>query len=228
MPVLSNKSGALEALASVKTIHEWQPIIFKQWERNRAISACWNEGIEKANSDYILVVNDDVLFHPTTIDYMIEFFENLPDPNIIMVTAVNDKGYVDENYGKPQGIFEMPEKGKEWNYADHPDFSCFMVNKDLFELAGKFDENFIPAYFEDNDMHLRIHLADKRAVSISNAPYYHYASQSEKDEFFHKCFESNRNYFSLKWGAQPMQPGQYGPETFKTPFNDPELTIKDW
>ena len=71
-------------------------------------------------------------------------------------------------------------------------------------------------------MHTRINLSGNRAVTTAACPYYHYGSQSEKDQHFHNCFESNRNYYVMKWGGEP------GQEKYTNPFNNSELSYKEW
>lgn len=150
VPTLNNFKGCVETLESVRTKHRWEPIIFPQFRANRVISATWNEGIEiglSRGSKYILIINDDILFARHTIDNMVEFFENAPE-DILLVSACNDKGNIDATYGSPYGVFEMPKTEVDMNnYAEHPDFSNFLIDGRLFEYAGKFDENFIPAYY---------------------------------------------------------------------------------
>lgn len=224
VPVLNNFRGALEALESVVTSHDWEPVILPQWRRNKPLSAAWNSGIAKAfeerNCDFALIINDDILFTPSTIDNLIAEFNNLPD-EVVLLSACNNRGTIDSEYGGPQGVSNFPDSGVTGDFAEHPDFSCFLVKKGFLDRVGKFDENFIPAYFEDNDMHRRINLLGCKAGCTASSPYYHFASQTEKTQEFHQMFESNRNYYIRKWGGIP------GQETFTTPFNS-EMTPKEW
>jgi GT2 family glycosyltransferase len=225
IPILNNFRGALEALDSVITSHNWEPIILTQWRRNRPLSAAWNIGINKAlnerDCDFALVINDDILFTPGTIDNLVQEFINCPD-DVVLLSACNNKGEIDGSYGGPDGVANFVNPGVTGNFAEHPDFSCFIVDHNLHQNIGLFDENFIPAYFEDNDMHRRINLLGYKAGCTASSPYYHYASQTEKSIEFHQMFESNKNYYVRKWGGVP------GQETFATPFNNPNLTPRDW
>ena len=80
IPVLNNFVGALSALESLETKHIWEPRIIPQWRQNKPLSQAWNEGIEyflNKDYDYVLVINDDILFCPFTIDNLIQEFENV-------------------------------------------------------------------------------------------------------------------------------------------------------
>jgi len=225
IPILNNFKGSVETIESVRTSHQWEPIVLPQWRRNRPLSAAWNIGISKAlnerDCDYALVINDDILFAPHTIDNLVREYQNLPE-DVLLLSACNVRSHVTETYGTPYGVFELPDPGVSGNFSECPDFSCFMVDNRLFPRVGQFDENFIPAYFEDNDMHTRINLLGFRAGATGSAQYYHAASQTQKPDSFHQMFESNRDYYISKWGGMPHQ------ETYKTPFNRSDTSPKEW
>jgi GT2 family glycosyltransferase len=112
-------------------------------------------------------------------------------------------------------------------YGGGPDFACFMISWEAWKCVGRFDENFTPAYFEDNDYHRRINLAGMEGCSVNTAPYYHYGSQTQNavataPVVHPDAFVQNRIYYTIKWGGEP------GMESFDTPFNDPTKTWADW
>ena len=76
IPVLNQYKLGLEALWSVRTAHDWEPYIIDNWRNPRCVAASWNEGITKAfdnNCDFALVINDDVVLSPWTIDNQVEY-----------------------------------------------------------------------------------------------------------------------------------------------------------
>ena len=117
-------------------------------------------------------------------------------------------------------------KGKE--RVRGADFCCFLVNtRTFFPTLGTFDENFFPAYFEDNDMRRRMLLADANAYVEPNAQIIHHVSQTQFADQDRPVvpshrFEANKSYFIDKWGGIPHQ------EKHKTPYNRSDLTYKDW
>lgn len=49
-------------------------------------------------------------------------------------------------------------------------FCVFVISKKCYEIVGKFDENFYPAYLEDTDYLYRTHLAVPRVTYWGNIP----------------------------------------------------------
>ncbi len=230
VPTLNNKAGGYEALQSIRSAFDiwWQPIIIDNWREPRSIAASWNFGVDQAiqmSADYVLIINDDVLFSPWTLTGLVRAFESSLKPsNTVMVTGTNMRGSME-----PEDIFriEIPSY-KEHEFGLNPDFSCFMIKPETFAKVGSFDENFKPAYFEDNDYHYRIKLCGFEAISSSWAPFYHYGSLTQNYDQNSPTvppeqFLKNQDYFNRKWGA--LGPGM---ETFQRPFNDPNLPASRW
>jgi len=120
-----------------------------------------------------------------------------------------------------------------------PDFSCcmgyncFIMNKKCYETVGKFDENYFPAYYEDNDYDTRVRLS-KDSILYHNVGeeslLNHFGSAVIRldDDFNHangQSFPINQAYHIRKWGCTVQDPMA---RTFSTPFNDPNKTIRDW
>lgn len=104
-------------------------------------------------------------------------------------------------------------------------FTAFGVSRSAIAKAGWFDENFIPAYFEDNDFDRRCRLT---GVSMEALPagMRHRVSSTLKDDKGAqvgntKTFPMNRAYFKQKWGGMPYR------ETYETPF-DEGGNPRDW
>jgi GT2 family glycosyltransferase len=101
--------------------------------------------------------------------------------------------------------------------SEHPNFSAFMLNRRCWETVGEFDENFFPAYFEDNDYHYRMRLAGLRAIVHPPALFYHFGSRTQNEArpapiVPGDWFERNRSYYVRKWGGPP------GQEQYRDPF----------
>jgi GT2 family glycosyltransferase len=103
-----------------------------------------------------------------------------------------------------------------------PEFICtelnwcsFILSVEAYKKVGKFDENFFPAYFEDNDYFRRMQLAGVTIIvnPMLNPVVYRNSMTIQKTPELNNGFEKNRQYYISKWGGQPTQ------ETFSTPFN---------
>ena len=96
-------------------------------------------------------------------------------------------------------------------------FSAFGVDRDAVRKVGFFDENFHPAYFEDNDFDYRCRLAQIPFVSLPAGMLHHISSTLMSSTHYQRrnaeTFPANREYFQKKWGGQPYR------ETYTSPFN---------
>lgn len=235
LPVINCLNYTKKMIATIKTKHPYKlilidnashddtPIYFQRlaesenvfFFRNAENIGCagaWNYGIkyaiEKFDSKYFFIPNNDILLHPLAIDILIKALRH---PKSILTTATDVSGRV----AQATDVLKMkiPEKTR---LTEAPEFSCFMLNKKAIDKVGYFDEKFYPAYFEDNDYHYRIKLAGCRAVKTNKALYFHYGSRTIKDnpdvkEKSNLGYTANREYYKQKWGGKP------GEEKYKVP-----------
>lgn len=105
-------------------------------------------------------------------------------------------------------------------------FCSFIVTPQTIEAIGYFDENFYPAYFEDNDFGHRIKLAGKRIQKLGLKFEHRDSTTIKNDRIFavgnSVTFPMNQAYYQRKWGGGP------GREKSKNPFGNPENDIKHW
>lgn len=96
-------------------------------------------------------------------------------------------------------------------------FSLFWMSFEAYQQIGPFDEQFYPAYFEDNDYARRLTLAGWK-LAVAPSEVRHGGSSTlqaytpEQMERHHQQFRKNRDLFVRKWGGMP------GQETFTTPY----------
>lgn len=166
----------------------------------------WNIGAAVAQElgcEAVLICNNDILFHPATIDSLIQRLElaKTLGENIAIVSANNQRGHI-----KPEELTEL-QLAKDNSEAEHPDFSCFLLDLKAWELVGKFSHDYKPCYFEDNDFHTMLKLHGLMAIATTAAPYYHYGSVTQNSVEGGLCkgpqFEKNREIFATKFGAIP-------------------------
>lgn len=203
VPVLNNFTGFAQLINSVD--ERVQPIVLDNWNGNRGVAASWNEGIRRGwHNEALIIVNDDVAFYPGTIEKLAYSIRSHKDVDLISAIE-SDTG----------------ETGL--HYDGKPDFCCFVIRPiEFVDKFGWFDENFTPAYFEDNDMHYRIIAGGGTDALRLDARVSHGGSvtqfkgkgrDSEDRVVSHERFRLNRMYYVGKWGGPP------GEEIFTTPFN---------
>ena len=199
VPVMHNFKGFTELMQTVQM--PVQPIVIDNWTENKGVAAAWNEGLRRSkNYDYAFIVNDDVRFRPGAMHTMLH---DMRESGADLVSATP---YKHDSVGF-----------KEVVDNESPDFAAFLVRPWSFmHNFGMFDENFYPAYFEDNDMRHRIKVAGgKQGISLC-ARMDHGVSVTQnwngERVVSHEQFEKNKAYYVSKWGGEP------GNETTDIPF----------
>lgn len=225
VPVLNQFEKAVDALASIRTSHRFEVKVIPNYRQNQPLAAAWNEGLEwslNRRHSFTLIINDDILFAPQSIDNMVKSFLDLEKRSRCAMITGND---IKALLPHPEDI--LTYETDVVAFQGNPDFACFMVRPTIAYRIGFFDENFIPAYFEDNDYHHRINLGGLNAYNAVSAPYYHYGSQTQNADINAAvvppfAFEMNRSYYIEKWGGEP------GKEQFIFPYNDSNYKYTDW
>ena len=95
------------------------------------------------------------------------------------------------------------------------DWCVFVMPKATYIENGKFDEQFYPAYCEDNDYVYRLKLKGHKVYKTHELiPKVHRASMTlEKDYTLQTAFHENKEKYIAKWGGAPDF------EVFKNPYN---------
>lgn len=160
---------------------------------NMGCAASWNYFLKKYPDDICIIANDDLEFYNDTLEKLV-------------------KAYNDSKNDEEIGLI-FPDHGA------HSIFSCFMISKSCIEKVGYFDENFYPAYFEDNDYVRRFDMQKMKVFSAENCAYIHHKSSTlsaytpEESRNHSRTFNQNGEYYCKKWGGPPHK------ETYMTPFN---------
>lgn len=195
-------------------------------DKNTGCGGGWNQGVKFAMENgftHMIIANNDILVGPNMIQALYNRMKR--EPSVILCSAVD----VIREVTVPQFVLdgEKEVNKKPDTEAPHPNFSCFMINRETIERVGYFDEGFYPAYFEDNDYHYRLKLAGGENCAIANttAVFIHYGSRTQNQKAGSpivpgQMFKNNEAYFISKWGGVPTK------EKFTHPFNDESKDIK--
>jgi hypothetical protein len=165
------------------------------------VSKAWNYFLKNLEGD-LLIANDDLEFDSDVIEKFVEAKENELDPKIIMHSA-----------------------------ACLNAFALFLVNSSIKDSVGLFDENFDPAYYEDNDYIYRMKLLGFNERKIDGLKILHHDGGSatlkeQRRRGLNKehdvNFSRNGQYFREKWGGMPLQ------EKYTHPYNDEKFSPREW
>ena len=196
--IFSINNGSVDNIPSVLAGLDNKHIVVNAYPQ-LGVAGAWNYGLrylfnargEDAKS--VLVINQDVILRPDTYELL-----NREEGEFVTAVSTGDKSRLLCNLQKPSG-----------NKRPHPDFSCFRITRECFETVGPFDEGFYPAWFEDNDYHVRMAKAGIEACCI-DLPFYHYAGGTIKRareqgvaDYYDTAFRANQERFQNKWGVLP-------------------------
>lgn len=178
------------------------------------LARAWNKGIQMGldrGADYILVINLDLVFHSKFLTNLIQFAQ--ANPQAIMWSGAEWPN---------QESLESATLEEETHQAVNA--ACYLIDKRLFEVVGKFDEQFEPAYHEDTDMMYRIKLLNLPVLSTNRARFYHLGRVTLRGAMRHDdqntlqelriFMDLSMERYAAKWGGLP------GREKFKKPYGD--------
>lgn len=202
------KSQAIkDAIEEIRNTLPHLNLVVHQPRRNMGCSGGWNLILKHlTNHRYVYICGDDIQFVPEDLEKIAAHAEQYPD---------------------------------EYFYATNMGFNVFGLSQRGLETIGDFDENFVRVYWEDTDYCRRYQiLLDDKIIppvnqlntlhSIHGEPGKNTGSCTSHslppDEMpkHHQTFVINEEYYLRKWGGGQLK------EIYKTPFNDPNKTIKDW
>ncbi len=181
-----------------------------QWQRSLAF--CWNVALWQMMAvksiEHMLVCNNDIELRPDAYRLLLHHGGDF-------VTCVS----VDTPERLCLAKIKSDEKTtSDWNnYANevrlrhprpHPDFSCFLIRREVVKRVGYFDESYFPAYAEDAEYHVRMHRAGIQAVCV-DVPFLHhgaatlkYASPADQ-AIIRRGADDNRERFRQTYGCLP-------------------------
>ena len=147
----------------------------------------YNIGIKAANTEYVLVLNADVLLAKNTIDELILASKDLQNFSIL---APLEKNFV--NYG----IFNKKKSNEDMGVSpfqvDFVDGFAMLLNKKNFKEADYFDESFF-MYLENDDLCRRVKNKGGSIYVVPRSKINHLAAKTV-DKKFEDEVEFSRNW----------------------------------
>ena len=157
-------------------------------EANAGFVRSCNRGFEAARGEYVVFLNNDTEVKPRWLDELYETLLRQPDIGIVGAKLVYPDGKLQECGGI---VWRL---GDGWNWgrgqpADDPRFcymrdadyvsgAALMIKASLFAELGRFDELYVPAYYEDTDLCFRARQRGFRVVVQPTAEIVHFEGAS--------------------------------------------------
>ncbi|MGD9503820.1 MAG: glycosyltransferase, partial [Syntrophobacteraceae bacterium] len=147
------------------------------------IRSC-NLGAAEARGDYLCFLNNDTEVMPGWLDELVGSFDGFSNVGLVGSKLVYPNGRLQEagsiiwndgsawNFGRDQD-----PTSPEYNYAREVDYcsgASILLKKALFDELGGFDELYLPAYCEDDDLALKIRSRGMKVIYQPLSVVVHY------------------------------------------------------
>ena len=202
--------AVLELLDSeIETVDENNEVILIQSSANKGYAAGNNLGIAlalKLESDYVLILNNDVLVEKDSLVRLVDFMDNNPHVGIAGPKIVREDGALDRNCARRRPevldyffrmgigriLFPQNRWVKSHYYIDEYDFSfpkeidvvsgaCMLVRRNVFDEIGLLDENTF-LYQEEFILHEKLRDAKISTVVVPESQVVHKHGKSTAGE----------------------------------------------
>jgi N-acetylglucosaminyl-diphospho-decaprenol L-rhamnosyltransferase len=168
-------------------------IKFIKTSQNLGYGKANNLGVSKANTQYILILNPDIIVNTDAINtlYMKTFEYN--DIGILAPSLYSENNERKSNGSKSFLKKKFFKKNTNINNLANGDtcydyiIGCsFLMKRNLFNKVGGFDEDFF-MYFEDNEFCDRINSFKKSVIEIPSSKMIHIEGKSSEKDFIVSC-----------------------------------------
>ncbi|MBZ9634154.1 glycosyltransferase [Clostridium sp. FP1] len=178
-------------------------------EENVGFPKGCNQGINIAEGDNILLLNNDVVVTPNWLMNLNKCLYSSEDIGVVGAVANRCPYYQQISVGY-NNMEEMICFAEKYNISDKSKWEerlkligfCICIKREVIEKIGLLDEGFTPGNFEDDDYSLRIRKAEYRLMLCKDTFIHHYgnATFGENPPEYYKILEINQKKFEKKWG----------------------------
>jgi len=173
--------------------------------------------VDNGNQNILTREKEFFIYRPTSNlgvsgswNMLMDYAKRIDATHVLML---NDDVYLGKNETE---IYSFLEQNKEYHfYNSLLNWSAFIMPVETWEKVGGFDQEFFPAYFEDNSMcyKLRLNNLERINTSFLNPVIYRNSMTIAKDPSLNSRFMQNRQMYIAMWGGLPNQ------EKYTTKFN---------
>ena len=184
-------------------------------ETNQGFLRNINFAATLAKGKYLHLLNNDTIVAPEWLKSMVDVFNRFKDVGAVGSKLVYPSGILQEaggyitsdaqfgNYGKNNNFFSP-----KYNYIREVDYvsgASLLITKKLWTQLNGFDEAYLPAYFEDTDLAMRVRQAGLRVMYQPKSVIFHFESISySKAKETNKAnqMEKNKQLFLSVWETE--------------------------
>src|SRR4051794_3160478 len=179
---------------------------------NRGFAAACNQGLEEAQGDVLVLLNNDTLVPPKALAGILRHVE---DPAIGLVGPTTNRcggaAQIQTSYGTYGEMLAFAAARQDGLAGTAPteigvaEMFCAGMRREVYEQVGGLDERFELGMFEDDDYSRRVRLADHSVVCVQDVYVHHFGEASlgllAADGRYGELFHANRRRFEEKWGV---------------------------
>ena len=143
-------------------------------------------------------------------NYIMDYAEKVDATHVLML---NDDIYLGRTEHEIKMLIKNNQNADFINSFQN--WCSYILKVEAWKIAGKFDEDFFPAYFEDNSFDYKMTLSGRKKTwtSFLDPLVYRNSMTIAKDPTINNRFEHNRQLYIRMWGGIPTE------EKYHTKFN---------
>lgn len=169
--------------SSAELLRKVQGIRLVWNDQNLGFLRSCNKAAALARGEFIYLLNNDTIVLPGALDALVNMARQRPDAGIVGSRLIYPNGSLQEaggvvwsngdaaNYGRNQDPNEP-----RYNYLREVDYisgASILLRRALWKLVDGFDERYVPAYYEDTDLSIRLQKMGRPTLYVPQSVVVH-------------------------------------------------------
>ncbi|MEW6424287.1 MAG: glycosyltransferase family 2 protein [Bacillota bacterium] len=179
-------------------------------QANLGFAAGCNKGLAVARSDYLVLLNNDIIVSRGWLSRLVAHFKEWPKVGLIgpLSNCAGGEQTIGVNFFSISQIEEFDRQLAVKNSrrccrkANILSGFCLLLKREVLNAIGGLDPRFGPGNFDDDDYCLRARLAGFELLVAEDVFIYHFGGQTFRGEKMNHAGIMRRNWdkFRQKWG----------------------------